>query len=89
MRKEVLDLIPDKRIQINAAATVFFKNRNGETVLDPSGKFYVPKEEEVELRQFAIQFKKFPVPEHYLKQALEDLVDTVLDEMRQKGLVKS
>lgn len=87
MRKEVLALIPDKRIQINAAATVFFKNRHGETEMHPAG-FLVPKQEEVELKQFAIEFKQFPLPEKYVKRSLEDLCKAVLESMREKGLVR-
>lgn len=81
------NLVPNKRLQINAAATVFFKNREGKLEMGPAG-LMVPKEDEHELRQFALEFKKFPVPANQMEAALDELKKAILDDLQQKGLLK-
>lgn len=48
----------------------------------------VPTEEEHELRQFAVEFKKFPVPEKVIQESLKQLSSAILQEMHEKGLIK-
>ncbi len=86
IKKEVLDLLPDKRIQINAAASVFIKNSE-KLEPGPAG-LLVPGEDEHELSQYAVEFKKFPVPRHYVEKALEDLSKAVLQTLEEKGLIR-
>ena len=70
-----------KRLQINAAATVFIKTDQ----LDPRTRTF--QEKEKELRQFAVEFKKFPIPANRIKKALEDLGAAIYQDLERHGLV--
>lgn len=70
-----------RRLQINAAASMFFKT--GE--IDPLS--LKMKEFEKELRQFAVEFKKFPIPERFIDKALVDLSAAIKQSLDEKGLV--
>jgi hypothetical protein len=76
--------VSTKRMQINAAVTFYEKNGKFKpTALGP-----VPEETENELSQFALEFKRFPVPEHYIDKALDDLKLALKESLRKAGYLK-
>ena len=80
------------RIQVNAATTVYTKKDKPETVMQMNQitGLAVPTieiEDENELRQFAVEFKVYPIRRSHAREALDNLSKAIFQDMEQKGLL--
>lgn len=80
------------KVQIHIAASVFEKLPIPRTeIRTTESGISAPvliTETEQELSQFAVEFKKWPVPENKVDAAIHDLGRAVKASMRDKGLLK-
>ena len=74
------------RLQINIAASVYTKN--GKFITNPATGVPECDEDEDELNQFAIEFKRWPIPESQLQKGFEEMFAAVKQDLIRKGLLR-
>ena len=80
------------KVQIHIAASVFERLDIPRTEIRTTASgISAPvliTEKEQEISQFAVEFKKWPIPEMYIDKAIADLGLAVKTSLRDKGLLK-